>query len=38
MSPRIVEWRIFLMKDLIVKNVDMMGDSIKAAKDAAGNI
>lgn len=38
MSPRIVEWRIFLMKDLIVKNVDVMGDSIKAAKDAAGNI
>jgi hypothetical protein len=26
------------MKDLIVKNVDVMGDSIKAAKDAAGNI
>ena len=28
----------FLMEDLIVKNVDVMGDSIKAAKDAAGNI
>lgn len=26
------------MRDLIVKNVDVMGDSIKAAKDAAGNI
>ena len=26
------------MQDLIVKNVDVMGDSIKAAKDAAGNI
>lgn len=26
------------MKDLIVKNVDVMGDSIKAAKDATGNI
>lgn len=26
------------MEDLIVKNVDVMGDSIKAAKDAAGNI
>lgn len=24
----------FLMEDLIVKNVDVMGDSIKAAKDA----
>lgn len=26
------------MEDLIVKNVDVMGDSIKAAKDATGNI
>lgn len=26
------------MEDLIVKNVDVMGDSIKAAKDANGNI
>ena len=26
------------MQDLIVKNVDVMGDSIKAAKDTAGNI
>ena len=26
------------MEDLIVKNVDVMGDSIKAAKDADGNI
>ena len=26
------------MSDLIVKNVDVMGDSIKAAKDADGNI
>lgn len=26
------------MEDLIVKNVDVMGDSIKAAKDSAGNI
>lgn len=26
------------MEDLIVKNVDVMGDSIKAAKDNAGNI
>lgn len=26
------------MENLIVKNVDVMGDSIKAAKDAAGNI
>ena len=26
------------MEDLVVKNVDVMGDSIKAAKDANGNI
>lgn len=26
------------MEEMIVKNVDVMGDSIKAAKDTAGNI
>lgn len=26
------------MEEMIVKNVDVMGDSIKAAKDAEGNI